>query len=69
MGVTMWIQQRMTPTTDPQQQKMMVMMPFIFTIMFYRFPSGLSLYWSTNQVLMIIQLAWMRKRHPAPAKT
>ncbi len=64
MGVTMWIQQRMTPTSDPQQQKMMMMMPVLFTFMFYSFPSGLSLYWSVNQVMMIFQLAWMKKFHP-----
>ena len=64
MGVTMWIQQKMTPTSDPQQQKMMMMMPVLFTFMFYSFPSGLSLYWSTNQVMMIVQLAWMKKFHP-----
>ncbi|MDD2239515.1 MAG: membrane protein insertase YidC [Kiritimatiellae bacterium] len=67
MGLTMWIQQKLTPTSDPQQQKMMMMMPVIFTVMFYSFPSGLSLYWSTNQVLMIVQLLWMKKRHPTPA--
>ena len=39
-------------------------MPIIFTLMFYSFPSGLSLYWTTNQVMMIIQLAIMRHRHP-----
>ena len=66
MGVTMWIQQKMTPTSDPQQQKMMMMMPVLFTFMFYSFPSGLSLYWSTNQVMMIVQLAWMKKFHHAP---
>ncbi len=64
MGVTMWLQQKMTPSSDPQQQKMMMMMPVIFTFMFYSFPSGLSLYWSTNQVMMIVQLAWMKKFHP-----
>ena len=64
MGFTMWLQQKMTPTSDPQQQKMMLMMPIIFTLMFYSFPSGLSLYWTTNQVMMIIQLAHMRRRHP-----
>ena len=69
MGVTMWLQQRMTPTADPQQQKMMMMMPILFTFMFYSFPSGLSLYWSVNQVMMIVQMAWMKKRHPAPAPT
>ena len=68
MGVTMWIQQKMTPTSDPQQQKMMMMMPILFTVLFYNFPSGLSLYWTTNQILMIIQLAAMhRKPAAAPA--
>ena len=67
MGVTMWLQQKMTPTSDPQQQKMMMMMPVLFTFMFYSFPSGLSLYWSVNQVMMIFQLAWMKKFHHAPA--
>ncbi len=66
MGVTMWIQQKLTPAGDAQQQKMMMMMPVIFTVMFYSFPSGLSLYWSTNQVLMIVQLVWMKKFHHAP---
>ena len=66
MGVTMWLQQKMTPTSDPQQQKMMMMMPVLFTFMFYSFPSGLSLYWSVNQVMMIVQLAWMKKFHHAP---
>lgn len=68
MGVTMWIQQKMTPTSDPQQQKMMMMMPVLFTFMFYSFPSGLSLYWSVNQVMMIFQLAWMKKFHHPPVK-
>jgi YidC/Oxa1 family membrane protein insertase len=68
MGVTMWIQQKLTPAGDAQQQKMMMMMPVIFTVMFYSFPSGLSLYWSVNQVLMIVQLAWMRKHHRPVAK-
>ncbi len=67
MGVTMWWQQRMTPTSDPQQQKMMLMMPILFTVLFYAFPSGLSLYWSMNQVMMIIQLAWMRRKKAKPA--
>jgi len=68
MGFTMWLQQKLTPSGDDQQQRMMMMMPVIFTVMFYSFPSGLSLYWSTNQVLMIVQLLWMRKRHPSPVR-
>ena len=65
MGLTMWWQQRMTPTSDPSQQKMMLMMPILFTVLFYSFPSGLSLYWTTNQVLMIAQLAWMHRKQAA----
>lgn len=68
MGFTMWFQQRLTPTSDPQQQKMMLMMPVIFTALFYNFPSGLSLYWTTNQVLMIAQLLWMRHKYPNQPK-
>lgn len=65
MGLTMWWQQKLTPTSDPQQQKMMLMMPILFTVLFYNFPSGLSLYWTTNQVLMIVQLSMMRKKNAA----
>lgn len=65
MGVTMWWQQRLTPTSDPQQQKMMVMMPVLFTVLFYSFPAGLSLYWTTNQVLMIVQMSRMRRKKAA----
>ena len=56
MGGTMLIQQAMTPTTgDPAQQKMMMFMPLIFTVMFVNFPSGLVLYWLVNNVLSIAQ--------------
>lgn len=57
MGVSMWVQQKMTPTSgDPRQAQMMLwMMPIIFTFMFYSFPSGLVLYWFVNNVLTIGQ--------------
>jgi YidC/Oxa1 family membrane protein insertase len=55
MGVTMVWQQKLTPTTDPQQAKMMMIMPVIFTFMFYSFPSGLVLYWLVNNILSIAQ--------------
>jgi len=56
MGVTMLLQQAMTPTTgDPAQQKMMMFMPLIFTVMFVNFPAGLVLYWLVNNVLSIAQ--------------
>ncbi|MBC7364672.1 MAG: membrane protein insertase YidC [Candidatus Aminicenantes bacterium] len=62
MGVTQYISQKMTPSTaDPAQQKIMLLMPFIFTIFFMNFQAGLVLYWLTNNVLQIAQQAIMNK--------
>jgi YidC/Oxa1 family membrane protein insertase len=56
MTATMWLQQRLAPQAgDPQQQRLMRMMPLIFGIMFLQFPSGLVLYWLTNNIITIIQ--------------
>lgn len=56
MGITMVIQQRMTPTSlDPKQNKIMMLMPVIFTFMFLNFASGLVLYWLVNNILSIVQ--------------
>jgi YidC/Oxa1 family membrane protein insertase len=56
MGASMFVQQWMTPTTgDPQQQRIMMLMPIMFTFMFVSFPAGLTLYWLVNNVLTIGQ--------------
>jgi YidC/Oxa1 family membrane protein insertase len=56
MGGTMLLQQAMTPVSgDPAQQKMMMFMPLIFTVMFVNFPAGLVLYWLVNNVVSIAQ--------------
>ena len=58
MGVSMYIQQKMTPQTammDSTQVKIMQMLPFIFTVFSFTFPSGLTLYWVTSNVLSIAQ--------------
>lgn len=56
MGITMVIQQKMTPSTmDPKQAKMMMLMPVVFTFMFLNFASGLVLYWLVNNLLSITQ--------------
>jgi YidC/Oxa1 family membrane protein insertase len=56
MGVTMVIQQKITPTTmDPTQAKIMLMLPAFMTFLFINFPAGLVLYWLTNNVLTISQ--------------
>jgi YidC/Oxa1 family membrane protein insertase len=56
MGVTMVIQQKITPTTmDPTQAKIMLLLPAFMTFLFINFPAGLVLYWLTNNVLTIGQ--------------
>lgn len=63
MGVTMFLQQKMTPTNmDPTQEKIMLMMPVVFTFMFLNFPSGLVLYWLTNNLLTILQQYLIRRQ-------
>jgi YidC/Oxa1 family membrane protein insertase len=62
MGVTMFIQQKMTPSNmDAMQQKIMLGLPVIFTFMFLNFPSGLVLYWLVNNVLTICQQMYINK--------
>ena len=56
MGASMYLQQKMTPTTaDPTQARIMQMLPVIFTFMFINFASGLVLYWFVNNLLSILQ--------------
>ncbi len=62
MGITMFVQQKMTPSTgDPLQDKMMLLMPLIFTVLFVNFPSGLVLYWFVNNILSIAQQYWIER--------
>ncbi len=63
MGLTMFVQQKMTPSQmDPMQQKMMLALPVVFTFMFLSFPSGLVLYWLVNNVLTIGQQMYINKQ-------
>ena len=62
MGATMFLQQKMTPSTgDPTQAKMMMFLPLIFTFMFLNFASGLVIYWLVNNVLSIAQQHYTNK--------
>lgn len=60
MGASMFFQQKMS-TVDPAQQRMMMFMPIIFTVMLYNFSSGLVIYWLVNNVLSIAQQAMIQK--------
>jgi YidC/Oxa1 family membrane protein insertase len=56
MGLSMYLQQKMTPTTaDPTQARIMQFLPVVFTFMFINFASGLVLYWFVNNLLSILQ--------------
>ena len=56
MGASMFLQQKLQPMVgDPSQAKIMMFMPIIFTVMFINFPSGLVLYWLTQNILSIGQ--------------
>ncbi len=63
MGASMFLQQRLTPAAgDPTQQKVMMFMPVIFTVMFLNFPAGLVIYWLCNNLLSIGQQWWMLRK-------
>ena len=56
MGASMFLQQKMTPTTgDATQAKIMLILPVVFTVLFINFPSGLVLYWLINNLISIGQ--------------
>ncbi|MCG2634024.1 MAG: membrane protein insertase YidC [Gammaproteobacteria bacterium] len=63
MGVSMFVQQRLNPApVDPMQQKVMSVLPFVFTVFFAFFPAGLVLYWVVNNVLSIAQQWYITKK-------
>lgn len=56
MAITSFIQVKLSPSSpDPVQQKIMMAMPVVFSVMFLFFPAGLVLYWLVNNVLSILQ--------------
>jgi YidC/Oxa1 family membrane protein insertase len=69
MGATQFLQQKMTPAAgDPMQRRMFALMPIFFTILFLGFPSGLVLYWLTNNVLGIGQQYLYKRMREAKAE-
>lgn len=66
MGLTMFIQQKITPNTmEPAQAKMMLFMPLIFTVFMVQLPSGLTLYMLVGAVFSVVQMMYFMK----PTKT
>jgi YidC/Oxa1 family membrane protein insertase len=71
MGATMLVQARMQPPSpgmDPAQQQMMKYMPLIFLVFLYSQPAGLTLYWTVQNLLTIVQTKLTRaKEEPLAA--
>ncbi|MCC7125261.1 MAG: membrane protein insertase YidC [Acidobacteria bacterium] len=68
MGATMFWQQKITPTSaDPVQQRVMMIMPIMFTFMFLSYPSGLVIYWTMSNLWAIGQ-QYATMSMPAAAK-
>lgn len=70
MGATMLWQSHLTPPSpgmDPVQQKMLRFMPLIFLLFLYNFSSGLTLYWTVQNLLTILQTKLTKATEPAPA--
>ncbi len=67
MGISMYLQQKLNPQTsmDPAQQKIMNMLPIVFTFIMANFSAGLVLYWTWNNVLSIAQQSFIMKRENA----
>jgi YidC/Oxa1 family membrane protein insertase len=67
MGITMFAQQRLNPQPpDPVQAKIFLFMPIMFTFLLARFPAGLVIYWTWNNLLSICQQWVIMKRAGAP---
>lgn len=63
MGLSMFVQQRLSPKPpDPMQAKLMMALPIVFTVMFLTFPSGLVLYWFVNNCLSVLQQWWVTRQ-------
>jgi YidC/Oxa1 family membrane protein insertase len=69
MTITTVIQTALNPLPpDPMQAKLMWIMPLVFSVMFFFFPAGLVLYWITNNVLTILQQAYINNSMGVPVK-
>ena len=69
MMITTVIQTALNPLPpDPLQAKLMWILPFVFSIMFFFFPAGLVLYWFVNNVLTIAQQAYINAKMGVPLK-
>ena len=53
-------------SADPTQRRIMLALPFVFTVFIINFPAGLIVYWITTNVWTIGQQLLVRKLYPKP---
>ena len=67
MGLSMWAQQQLNPAPpDPVQAKIFALLPIVFTFFLATFAAGLVLYWTTNNLLSLLQQYTIMRRMGAP---
>ena len=65
LGVTMYIQFKLNPAPpDPVQAQMFAIMPWVLMFVMAPFAAGLQLYWSTSNILTILQQRWLYSKYP-----
>jgi YidC/Oxa1 family membrane protein insertase len=66
VAITMFLQFKLNPQpTDPVQQQMFSIMPWVLMFVMAPFAAGLQLYWATSNILTIAQQKWLYSRYPA----
>lgn len=64
MGISMYVQQKLSPMSpDPTQAKMMMFLPLVMTVFFLQFPAGLVLYWLVNNVVSVLQQWYIMRKY------
>jgi YidC/Oxa1 family membrane protein insertase len=66
MAITMFWQQKIT-IKDPKQAALVYLMPIMFFFFFFKFPAGLTLYWTMFNLLSLIETYYFKHKglHPS----
>jgi YidC/Oxa1 family membrane protein insertase len=57
-----------TATADPNQRRLMLLLPVVFVVILYRYPAGLLVYWITTNMWTIGQQSLIKRRMPPPPR-
>ena len=63
MGITMWVQMKLTPQQPGTPTWIFNLLPLVFTFMLASFPAGLVIYWAWNNLLSVTQQMFIMRRH------